>query len=396
MKRYKGIKKLGPKRYRVRVRITDPRTGERKEVKRVCKGTLEQALETQKQLQEELTNPSPRARVKLRTYAKEWLENRKATIKPSTAHKYENDLRLHILPVFGSMYVNIIRPRDVKAFIAKQLKVAAAWSVANRLRLLRTIAKDALADGLTDLDFCARVRLPRCGGYSEEAPNCLTAAQLDAVGREIPPAWYPLFASMAFTGLRWGEVSALQWADVDHRHGVIRIRRNNWKGTITTPKTKGSTRAVPMVPQLAAVLDRHRERMQEQNHPGLAAGWIFPNARGTLHKGTPMGAILRKAVKRAGLDLRLTPHGLRRTFNDLARRIASGMVVKAITGHITDNMLEHYSMVDAGEKLAVQSAVIRMVEGDLEEGSEGKKSLRGEDLGEDRSPRGPRGTDKPQ
>ena len=207
MKRHKGITKLGRKKYRVRVRGTDPRTGAELEAKRIVKGTLEQARAVQHEMAEELTNDDPGERIKLADFAAQWLEHRRGQVKPSTATKYENDLRLHILPELGALYVDSIRPRDVKAMITRQLRTSAGWSVANRVRLLRTIAKDALAEGLTDLDFCARVRLPKVSKYTEDEPNCLSAAQLDQVAQAIPARWYPLFATMAFTGLRWGEVS---------------------------------------------------------------------------------------------------------------------------------------------------------------------------------------------
>ena len=400
MKRHKGITKLGRQKYRVRVRATDPRTGAELEAKRVVKGTLEHARTIQKEMAEELANDDPRERIKLAEYVGHWLEHRQATVKPSTSAKYANDLRLHILPALGGLYVDSIRPRDVKAFVTRQLRSSAGWSVANRLRLLRTIAKDALAEGLTALDFCARVRPPRVSKYTEDEPNLLTAVQLDQVAKVIPLRWYPLFATMAFTGLRWGEVSGLQWSDVDPVTGVIRVRRNNWKGTITSLKTEGSARSVPMAETLAGILDGHRADMEAAGHPGLAAGWIFPTALGTLHKGTPLRNVLRRAVTTTGLEIRLTPHGLRRTFNDLARRVASSMVVRAITGHVTPAMTEHYSVIDAGEKKAVQDAVVALVEGPREtpsEGPSGSKNLpQREEKREHRSPSDPRGPVKPE
>ena len=43
------------------------------------------------------------------------------------------------------------------------------------------------------------------------------------------------------------------------------------------------------------------------------------------------------------------------------------MVVKSITGHTTDQMLEHYSMVDAAEKKAASLGVLRLVKGSATE-----------------------------
>ena len=264
MKRHKGITKLAPKKYRVRVRGTDPRTGAELEAKRIIKGTLAQALAIQLEMAEQLASDTPRQRPTLAEFADQWLAHRRATVKPSTWHKYANDLRRHILPALGALYLHSIRPRDVKAFIAEELRKSARWSVANRVRLLRTLAKDALAEGLTECDFCARVRLPRCPGYTPEAPNLLTAAQFAQLAEAIPRAWYPLFATLAFTGMRWGEVS----------------------------------------------LTQHRADMKASAHPGH--GWIFPNARGGLYTGTPMDPVLARAARNAGLTMRITPHGLRR------------------------------------------------------------------------------------
>jgi len=184
--------------------------------------------------------------------------------------------------------------------------------VANRLRLLRTIAKDAVAEGLTDIDFCARVRLPRCNAWDEDNPNRLTADQLDkllAVMRDEEAYWYALVLTMSLTGLRWGEVSGLSWEDIDEDAGVIRIRRSNWKGEPVEPKTAKSKRTVPLGPELAAALRDHRARMVATQHPGLPAGWVFPTREGNLHKGTPLRAVLARVLEAAEIDAHLTPHG---------------------------------------------------------------------------------------
>lgn len=54
--------------------------------------------------------------------------------------------------------------------------------------------------------------------------------------------------------------------------------------------------------------------------------------------------------------MRVTAHGLRRTFNNLARPRTGREVLKSITGHATDAMVEHYSLVGAQEKAVVSRA----------------------------------------
>lgn len=47
--------------------------------------------------------------------------------------------------------------------------------------------------------------------------------------------------------------------------------------------------------------------------------------------------------------------------NDLLRRVASGEVTRAITGHMTVAMTEHYSHVDQAEKKAAVEGMLRLV-----------------------------------
>ena len=364
MKRHKGITKIGARKYRVRVRGTDPRTGKPQDIKRICHGTLQDALALQQQMLDQMAQGGPRARMTLTSYSRSWLRRRVGQVKPSTATKYAGDLTRHILPALGDVYIEALRPRDIAAFVAEQSKRYSGWTVTNQLRLLRCIAKDALADELTSRDFCARVRPPKCNAYTEDRPNLLTAEQLGRVAQAIPERWYALFATLAYTGMRWGEVSGLMWDDVDYQRGVIYIRRNNWRGKLGEPKTPASRRAVPMCEELAAILRGHRASMLASQHPGLAAGFIFPTQRGTLHKGTPLSAVIRRALGKTGIDVHLTTHGLRRTFNDLARRVATGQVVRAIVGHTNETMTGHYSVIDTGEKHAVQAAVIQLSQRD--------------------------------
>lgn len=63
-----------------------------------------------------------------------------------------------------------------------------------------------------------------------------------------------MFITAAFTGLRMGELLALQWRDVDFAGEVIRVRHSyNAHGGLGTPKS-GKVRSVPMVPDVAKAL----------------------------------------------------------------------------------------------------------------------------------------------
>jgi integrase len=68
-----------------------------------------------------------------------------------------------------------------------------------------------------------------------------------------------VFLTAAFTGLRMGELLALRWRDVDFAGRTIRVRASCYLGQLTTPKS-GKVRAVPLAPDVAAVLARLAQR----------------------------------------------------------------------------------------------------------------------------------------
>ena len=100
-----------------------------------------------------------------------------------------------------------------------------------------------------------------------------------------------LYRVAAMTGLRLGELLALRWRDVDWVAGVIRVRRNYVRGRYGTPKSRRSSRAVPMADEVGGVLDRLFQASAFQGdddhvfaHP--ATGKAIPKANVTrrLHK----------------------------------------------------------------------------------------------------------------
>lgn len=360
---YRGITRLARNRYEVRARATDPKTGKRKDVKRIWNGSIQGALDLQRQLHDELKgNATKQARVTLGVFARSWLERAVVRMRPSSANAYAGRLN-HILAVLGDHYVDALRPADSEAYQSKRIADGAAGStIRGEIKLLRQLSRDAQLHEVTDRDFCLGVKIRvKLSEYTEDEPNCLSAEELTHLAAVIPDYWYALFATMAFTGMRWGEASGLRWEDIDHAAGVISIRQTNYLGTVGAPKTPKSRRLVPMEPDVSALLQAHRARMEEQGHPGLETGWVFCTRKGALYRSYPINTVLKRHLKSAGITKRLTQHGLRRTFNDLLTRVASGRVARGIIGHASVQMTDHYSFVDRQEKRAAQAAVLGLL-----------------------------------
>jgi integrase len=118
-----------------------------------------------------------------------------------------------------------------------------------------------------------------------------------------------------FSGMRPGEILALQWKHVadDHVDVVHRL----YRGKLDRPKTERSTRKVA----LSASTRQLMKQWREERDPEETESWVFPS----LHPSTPLGRdsawrwILRPPLQRIGLEW-ATFQVLRRTHATLARQ----------------------------------------------------------------------------
>jgi len=238
----------------------------------------------------------------------------------------------------------------VELFVARQAERYAPETVNGHLRLLKTIMADA-ADELGIPNPCARVRALPTATVDEDDPNALLEEELGALlaaFEEHQPGYYPLVLTIVLTGLRWGEASALKVTDLDREAGVIRVRRSHYRGHVKVTKT-GRPRLVPLPDPLLRVLDGAWEELLRQQHPGIEHGWLFPGKTGNLRTSNVMTKPMKDCLARAGINKRVTVQGLRRSAEDVLRRLGvSGALAEALMGH-NSRMRSRYSTVDHHE-----------------------------------------------
>ena len=159
-----------------------------------------------------------------------------------------------------------------------------------------------------------------------------------------------MFYLELISGLRKGELVALQWSDLDIENKTISVSKQAGRNSagepdITRPKTENCIRKIS-IPQDAVDL----LIAEHQKHPG--SPWMFPSPKtGEMYHPDSVVNIHKKILKDAGLE-HLRFHDLRHTFATLA--LQNGVDVKTVS-----SMLGHF---DAGFTLRTYTHVTRQMQ----------------------------------
>jgi integrase len=197
----------------------------------------------------------------------------------STLMDYESYLRVHLGPCFDRIPLDKVDRRHVEAFIAGELAEGRSpKSVRNYVGLLHSIFDHAERQDWRTGNPCKLVDLPQAEGGDPDI-RFLDNTELEALLRAVPiaglgPLDRLLYLTAAMTGLRQGELLALRWRDVDWAAGRIRVRQSYVRGEFGRPKSKRSSRSVPLADRLAGELERHFQSSAWQGDDDLVFGHL--------------------------------------------------------------------------------------------------------------------------
>lgn len=291
----------------------------------------EDVLDERRKESRQPTRPAVDPNIAIAAYAARWLQLVSASIKPRTLKGYEQILRLHLLPTFGALKVRQLAKGRIKDFLSAKLTAGLSRNMVRLIHAtLRAMLNAAVDDGVilvNPADKLGRqLRLIKPVKARQEAIKAMTREQGEGFltttrTAEVPAdrRYYPLFLLLARTGLRLGEALALQWEDLDLRTRELRVVRAFSGGRLETPKS-GYGRTVDVSQELARGLRRLQvDRAAEKLRSGWAEmpPWVFCTKSGTPLDESKVRKVFTRMLKRAGLPLHFSPHGLRHTFASL-------------------------------------------------------------------------------
>ncbi|WP_230491918.1 site-specific integrase [Lysinibacillus sphaericus] len=232
-------------------------------------------------------------------------------------------------------------------------------------KTFRTAINAAVAEDIIIRNKLHGVALPSMRN-EESDKNYLTPMQLnlllDYINRNENIAYYSLFLTIAYTGMRKGEALGLQWRNIDFDNNTITIERHRGNNGVGTTKTRNSERTIKVdyivIQQLKiyrtavkALLLTYGRKLNEELSKDDSFIFLSPYTGGPFIS-TGLNATFNRAVRAAGLPP-TTIHGLRHTHATILMN--NGIPVKAIAerlgntpemihtvyGHVLKEMEEH-------------------------------------------------------
>lgn len=269
------------------------------------------------------------ARITVGDWSTRWLQGQ-SQLKPATRARYANIIRVQILPEWERHRLSAITHADVVAWVAKlQADGYAASTIRQVHRVFSLMLDLAVRDGRLPRNPATGVRLPRA---AKGEPVFLTAFQVEQLARAAGEDYALFVRVLAYTGMRWGEATAVRVRRVDLMRRRIEVVHTavELEGEMSygTPKTH-QRRTVPIPRSLVDELAKH---MAGKDLNDL----VFSTSRGEVMRNHNFRSrVFMPAGEAIGMP-GLTPHDLRHTAASLA--VQSGATVKAV-----QRMLGHAS-----------------------------------------------------
>lgn len=227
-------------------------------------------------------------------YASDWQTHQ--VHRATTSAQLETNLRLHVLPYFGSMPMSSVRPSHVQAWVKDRSEHLSPSTLETVYRYVVAIFRAAAADRVIASSPCVGIKRPRPERKQIEP---LATEQVEALIAAVPERYRGLIITAAGTGLRQGEAFGLAISSVDFLRRQLRVDRQlvtPGKGDpyMAPPKTDASYRTVPLPDVVLDALSAHLRAFP-------TADLVFTNERGEPIRRNRFGEVWRKAAKAAEL-----------------------------------------------------------------------------------------------
>jgi prophage lambdaSa1, site-specific recombinase, phage integrase family protein len=348
-------------KYKFFERYKDPYTEKLKKVsvtmeKKTPQARNQAALLLQEKIQKKLNTKQVES-ITFEEIYKLFYKSWSQTVKESTKHNCKSiDKKMKEVIPSDTLLANLDR-RFLQEAIEKVIETnghIAAKKVRHRLRGIFKYAVQYSYIENNEVDYTTIPQRPKTlEELEKKRNNFLTMDEIKTLvnvlnGREYHQKYADMVLVLSLTGMRYGELTALQLKNVDFQNNKIEITGNfdSVNKIKTLPKTTNSIRTIKVSKTVMEAIQRQIARLSERFQPLSSDDYIFCFER--WNQPTTISCfiqILKKYGKEAGIDKNLTSHIFRHSH--ISFLAESGLPIKSImdrVGHSNAKMtLEIYS-----------------------------------------------------
>ena len=206
--------------------------------------------------------------MKYAEWLNEWLEYYvKPTKKERTYYKYCSIVINHLSGALGNYGLDELTAPVLQRFVAGLTNKYSSNTVMGVIAVIKNSLSLAQDTGVVNKQYSAAIRRPKS---VERKVECFTVSEQKAIEKYVKDRKKDkLFGVVLclYTGLRLGELLALEWDDIDLAERTIRVSKSCFDGwengkyvkIIDTPKTDCSTRVIPIPKQLITRLKEYKK-----------------------------------------------------------------------------------------------------------------------------------------
>lgn len=297
------------------------------------KGGFQTKLDAQIALKDVVTEKN--TEITLRKLSQEYLDRHCAlNCKQSTVNLYESYLRT-IEPLLRIKAKDITKRHIENLIIELKDRNICNKSINGIITFIQAMLNYAVDNELLSSNPVARFKkLPQVKppiNFLNEIQQKIFIEQ----AQTYPQTYYAFFYTALKTGMRRGELLALEWSDIDFKNNKIWVKRQIYRGITQTTKTS-KIRYVDMPESLKIVLIEHKQQ-------GILSKYVFHSNGKPLHPWNMEETYFKPLLKQCNQFLDTENQIIKLRFHDLRHSFASYLLSKGVPVKYVSERLGHSS-----------------------------------------------------
>ena len=327
-------------------------------------------------------NLTQTVKIKVGDFALQWYkEYCEPRLAGSTLRNYKRCLQQRIIPAIGHIDIRVLQPFHIIPFINGLLQTSSRLDGKTEdvngqaamycYRVLSSMLAIAVKWGVIPANPCEKVDPPKIQKKIISSYNIQETQGLLSALDQVPIRERMMITLAVCTGMRLGELLALQWSDIDFMAETMQIVRScqaiPHQGLSTKePKNVSSIRCVTLPESTMQMLIQYKqwqdnEKMRMGNE-WTEQGWIFSTEKGLLIHPSTLSHWFKRFLEEHELP-QMPFHGLRHTSASLL--LAAGAPIKNVSTRLGHSDIRTTGNIYAKSQQSADKEIAEKMDGIL-------------------------------